>query len=275
LGSPAFELPVRQSSGSFPEALTFRPAPAEVRHRLLIEFWRATLPATVHGVVFYLYLLTLSGLARDRDLPIPAFVSPLVAIAAGIAVIAYCAAVKRNLIGVYRQRVEPLWSRFVRRTEFVTGLYEAAAVPAGVGLLVGTPFLPMVLRWFGARIGRRTWIATTYLTEFDLVDIGDDAAVGLDVSLQTHLFEDRIMKISTVTVRTGASIGTRSIVLYDGVVGAGVSLGALSLLMKGEKLPAHTSWQGIPARGMANRSSVIEMPAAERVQPELIEAGGR
>ena len=34
--------------------------------------------------------------------------------------------------------------------------------------------------------------------------IGDDATVGAGVSLQTHLFEDRVMKMSTVRVEDGA-----------------------------------------------------------------------
>src|SRR5262249_13627868 len=161
-----------------------------------------------------------------RDLTIPALVSPLVAILASLAVIAFCVATTHNLIGAYRPRVEPLWSGFVRRSEFVTGLYEAAAVPAGVRLLVGTPFLPPVLRWFGVRVGRRTWIGTTYVTEFDLVEIGDDAVVGTEVSLQTHLFEDRVMKMSVVTVGAGATVDTRTIVLYDAVVGERACLGS-------------------------------------------------
>ena len=108
--------------------------------------------------------------------------------------------------------------------------------------------LPPLLRWFGARIGRRTWLGTTYLTEFDLVRVGDDATIGTEVSLQTHLFEDRVMKMSVVTVGDGATVGTRAIVLYDAVVGDGVSLGSLSLLMKGEHLGSRTSWRGIPAQ---------------------------
>ncbi|HCT78294.1 MAG TPA: peptide synthetase [Micromonosporaceae bacterium] len=250
LGSPAMHLPVRQSSGSFSEDQTFSPPRKVVIQRLAIEFFRVTLPASMLGLSFYLYLLVLSGLAHGRDLLIPALVSPFLAIVASIAVIACCAATKRNVIGTYRRRVEPLWSTFVRRTEFVTGLYEAAAVPAGVGMLVGTPFLPPVLRWFGANIGRRTWIGTTYLTEFDLVEIGDDATVGTEVSLQTHLFEDRVMKMSVVTVGSGATIGTRAIVLYDAVVGDDVFLGSLSLLMKGEHLTSGTCWRGIPAQGL-------------------------
>ncbi|MGW1072808.1 Pls/PosA family non-ribosomal peptide synthetase [Streptomyces sp. NPDC002537] len=255
LGSPAFHLPVRQSSGSFPEELTFRPTRKAVLHRLGVEFFRTTMPSSVLVCSAYAYLLALSGLVRLSDVvAVPLFVSPVLLMAAGLAAIAYCAVVKHLVVGVYRPRVEPLWSRFVRRTEFVTGLYEAAAVPAGVGTLTGTPFLPPVLRWFGASIGRRAWIGTTYLTEFDLVRVGDDAAVGTGVSLQTHLFEDRVMKMSTVTVEAGTSIGTRAIVLYGGVVGEGVWLGALSLLMKGEYLAPGTSWSGIPAQGLVHEA---------------------
>ncbi|MFE0027479.1 Pls/PosA family non-ribosomal peptide synthetase [Amycolatopsis sp. NPDC059021] len=250
LGSPAIHLPQRQDSGDFAEDQTFSPPRKVVAHRLMIEFFRATLPATVLGLSFYLYLTILSDLAQGNYLYIPALVSPLVAIAVGLATIGYCAATKRNLVGVYRPRVEPLWSKFVRYAEFTTGLYEAAAVPAGVGMLVGTPFLPPILRWFGADIGRRTWIGTTYLTEFDLVRVRDDATVGTESSLQTHLFEDRVMKMSYVTVEAGATVGTRAIVLYDAVVGKETSLGSLSLLMKGEQLPDGTRWRGIPAQGV-------------------------
>jgi non-ribosomal peptide synthetase-like protein len=248
LGSPPMHLPARQDSGEFAEAETFRPPRPVVAQRLAIEFARATLPATLVSASFCLYLLALSALPRGEYLLVPALLLPLVALGLTTAVIAFCAAAKHLLIGTYRPRVEPLWSTFVRRTEFVTGLYEAAAVPAGIGLLVGTPFLPMVLRWFGADIGRRTWIGTTYLTEFDLVHIGDDATVGTEVSLQTHLFEDRVMKMSTVTVGAGATLGTRAIVLYDSVVGEDACLGSLSLLMKGEYLTPGTRWRGIPAQ---------------------------
>ncbi|MEV6422566.1 Pls/PosA family non-ribosomal peptide synthetase [Streptomyces sp. NPDC051662] len=263
LGSPAIRLPVRQSSGSFPEELTFRPTRKAVRQRLGIEFLRITMPTSVLAMSAYLYLLALSWLTRRPGLLVPVLLAPVLMMIASLLVISYCAAVKRVVIGVYRPRVEPLWSLFVRRTEFVTGLFEAAAVPAGVGFLTGTPYLPVILRRFGARVGRGTWIGTTFLTEFDLVDIGDNAAIGLRVSLQTHLFEDRVMKMSVVTVEDGASVGTRAVVLYDSVVGEDVQLGALSLLMKGEHLTPGTSWRGIPAEGVVERRPVLapEPPA--------------
>ncbi|MFJ5101305.1 Pls/PosA family non-ribosomal peptide synthetase [Streptomyces sp. NPDC088554] len=271
LGSPAIRLPVRQSSGTFPEELTFAPTRAAILQRLGIEFFRITMPASVLTVAAFLYLLALSWLTGRPGLLVPVLVAPVLAMAVSLFVILYCAAVKRLVIGVYRPRVEPLWSLFVRRTEFVTGLFEAAAVPAGAGLLTGTPYLPAVLRLFGARIGRGAWIGTTYLTEFDLVDIGDDAAIGLRVSLQTHLFEDRVMKMSRVVVEDGASIGTRAVVLYDSVVGENVRLDALSLLMKGEHLTSHTSWRGIPAERVTERHPV---PSAGPVLPGRKEITG-
>ncbi|WP_406531088.1 Pls/PosA family non-ribosomal peptide synthetase, partial [Streptomyces sp. I8-5] len=251
LGSPALRLPVRQDSGAYPEELTFRPSRRAVLVRLAIEFFRVTMPASVLTAGACLYLLALSGTASRTGPIVPLLVSPLLAMGAAVAVVAYCVLAKWVVAGRYRPRVEPLWSLFVRRTEFVTGLFEAAAVPVGVGLLVGTPFLPPVLRRLGARIGRRTWIGTTYLTEFDLVEVGDDAAIGMNVSLQSHLFEDRVMKMSKVTIGPGASLGPRSVVLYDTVVGAGARLGALSLVMKGERLTPGTDWQGLPAEGIA------------------------
>ncbi|WP_329192126.1 Pls/PosA family non-ribosomal peptide synthetase [Streptomyces sp. NBC_01435] len=249
LGSPALRLPVRQDSGTYPERLTFSPSRKAVLGRLAIEFLRITMPASVLAVSGCLYLLALSVTAHRTGPLVPLLASPLLAMGAALAVIAYCVLAKWVVAGKYRPRVEPLWSLFVRRTEFVTGLFEAAAIPIGVALLVGTPFLPPVLRRFGARIGRRTWIGTTFLTEFDLVEVGDDAEIGMNVSLQSHLFEDRVMKMSTVNIGAGASIGTRTVVLYDTVVGADVRLGALSLVMKGERLTSGTNWQGLPAEG--------------------------
>lgn len=252
LGSPAFNLPARQDSGDFAENLTYRPSQWRYAERLVIEFFRVTLPASLIAVTVYLYLLGLATMAGlGAEIATVVLLAPLFALLTGLLMVCSVALVKWLVIGRYRPRVEPLWSRFVRRSEFVTGLYEAAAVPALLYLLVGTPLLPPLLRLFGARIGRRTWVATTYLTEFDLVEIGDGAMVGREVSLQTHLFEDRVMKMSTVRLGAGSTVGDRSIVLYDGSVGEDTSLEPLSLVMKGEDLPGDTRWRGIPAEGMA------------------------
>ena len=89
---------------------------------------------------------------------------------------------------------------------------------------------------------------TTDLSEFDLVRIGDQAALNADCTIQTHLFEDRVMKMSAIDIGPHCKVGAGSLVLYDTQIQQGATLGDLSLLMKGETLPAGTSWEGIPAR---------------------------
>jgi non-ribosomal peptide synthetase-like protein len=248
LGSPAIFLPRRQESLQFNEDLTYCPRPGLVAWRLFIEYIRITLPATIMAFTSLVAIVltvdltaVLSPLALWQLLP-----SLLIGI--GIASTLLVVLLKWLIVGKYRPRVEPLWSVFVRRSELVTGLYEAVAVPALLSWLTGTPWIAPVMRLFGIKIGKRVWMDTTFITEFDLVEIGDDAAIGGSTSLQTHLFEDRVMKMSTVKIGAGASVGSRAVVLYDAEVGAGASLGALSLVMKGESLPAESQWIGIPAR---------------------------
>ena len=89
---------------------------------------------------------------------------------------------------------------------------------------------------------------TTDITEYDLVSIGDDAAINENAGLQTHLFEDRVMKVSALEIGARATVGSLAIALYDSVIEPDAQLGDLSVLMKGETLPAGTSWEGSPAR---------------------------
>jgi non-ribosomal peptide synthetase-like protein len=186
--------------------------------------------------------------ARDNFLALWALL-PLLLFAAGVLVLLAVALLKWVIVGRYRPRVEPLWATFVRRTELITALYENAAVPALIAQLLGTPLMRPALNLLGARVGRRVWLDTTYLTEFDLVSVGDDAVVGGFTSLQTHLFEDRVMKMSRVDISEASTVGSRTIVLYDSRIGERAVLDSLSLAMKGETLPDLTRWRGIPARG--------------------------
>jgi non-ribosomal peptide synthetase-like protein len=247
LGSPAMFLPRRQLSEQFDEALTYRPASRLVICRLAVEFFRVVTPAA------FMYAACLGGtfvLEWLRNLPLVHMVAALPVLYFGMAFVAtgLVAILKWLVVGRYRRRVEPMWSFFVWRTEFITALYENVAVPWLLHWLTGTPLMGPLLRLFGARIGPRVYLDTTYVTEFDLVRVGADAMVGGFTSLQTHLFEDRVMKMSTVTVGPGCSVGPRSVVLYDAELAAGVCLEPLSLAMKGEMLPTETRWRGIPAR---------------------------
>ncbi|MDO5710908.1 MAG: amino acid adenylation domain-containing protein [Micrococcales bacterium] len=254
LGSPSIFLPRREVFEEYGDDVTFAPSRGRVIERYLIEGLRIVLPATLLALSTFgtLYLASLFAEA-EAELWQMLLVVPTAAMLCGLGTVLVVALLKWLIVGRYRPRVEPLWSRFVRRTEFVTGIYEAAAVPALLTMLTGTPLLGPVLRLFGVKVGRRSLINTTYITEFDLVRLGDDVAIDAEVSLQTHLFEDRVMKMNTIEIGDRVEVATRSVVLYSTVIEDDAHLAPLSLVMKGESLPAATSWVGIPAQ-QATRS---------------------
>ena len=154
---------------------------------------------------------------------------------------------KWTLIGRYQPRSAPMWSPFVWLSEAVTNVYESLAVPNFLGFLRGTPMLPWAFRMLGARIERGVFLDTTDLTEFDCVQIGAEAELNAWCGPQTHLFEDRVMKIGEVHIGARVTIGPSSTILYDTRIGEGTQLGPLTMVAKGERVPAGTRWTGSPA----------------------------
>jgi len=247
-GSPALFLPQRQTSQSFAAQTTFRPTRRLWAMRAFIEFFRVTMPATFFvaiASVMVLMVIRLQPVASTLQL---VMLFPVLYLCCGIAAAMIVVLAKWILMGVYRPAEKPLWSTFVWRTELLTALHERLADPFLVTMLEGTPFVGWFFWLMGARIGSRAYMETTQLTEFDLIRIGDGAMLNLDCTVQTHLFEDRVMKMSTIDIGAGCSVGAGSIVLYDTRMEDGASLGDLSLLMKGEVLPSGTRWEGSPAR---------------------------
>jgi len=248
LGSPAINLPARQKAQGFTEAQTYDPPRRLVALRLFIEFFRVILPSTIF-VVLASAIITATDILQDYiELQDWLLALPFMYIAAGILAVGAALALKKLLIGRYRAGEKPLWCVFVWCSELATGVYENLAVLFFLDLLRGTPFLPVVLRLFGVRIGKRCYIDTTWFTEFDLIEIGDEVSFNENANIQTHLFEDRVMKMGEVRIGNRCAVGTMSTVLYDTEMGEGSALGDLSLLMKGEKLPPGTRWRGIPSR---------------------------
>ena len=251
LGSPAIFLPQRQTSTAFAEQSTFRPSRKLYALRLVFEFFRVTLPATFFVTLTCLLITTVINIHVDVDLGWVILLFPVLYAGCGLLAAIAVIAAKWILMGRYRRAEKPLWSAFVWRTELLTALHENFANPFLMEMLVGTPFICWFFRLLGAKIGARVFLNTTQLTEFDLVRIGDDAMLNQDCTVLTHLFEDRVMKMSTIDVGAGCSVGADAVVLYDSRMEPGAALGEMSLLMKGESLPTGTRWEGSPARPAA------------------------
>ena len=248
-GSPAIPLPRRQESNIFPPELTLHPSKLRKLARALVEFIRIILPESAIICSSIFFIAYGHDLVVDEPLwkiillfpfyylffmGIPAFLITLV--------------MKWVLIGKYKVQQKPMWSWGVWKSEAVTTTYEALAIPFFLEYLQGTPWLPPMMRLLGVKVGKRVWLNTTDITEFDMVTICDDAALNEDCGPQTHLFEDRVMKIGTVKIGSRTSIGAGTIVLYDSELGDDTKIEALSLVMKGERLAPGTDWIGSPVK---------------------------
>ena len=247
MGSPPMLLPAREAIAQPDAALTFRPSVGRRLVRGTIEAVRIVLPTSFVISAGYVMVYRLMDLVDPDNWIATALAAAGASLLYALISFALVCALKWLLVGRYTPRQAPMWTLFVWLSEAVTVAYESLAVPALLDHLKGTPFLPWALRCLGAKIGKGVWLNTTDLTEFDCVEIGDHAELNAFSGPQTHLFEDRIMRIGRVTIGPGATLGVRTTVLYDSSVGAYCRLGPLTLVAKGEHLPEGTLWTGSPA----------------------------
>jgi non-ribosomal peptide synthetase-like protein len=247
LGSPPLLLPARERLTGFNDSLTFHPSSLRRLGRAAVEALRVVLPLAFVIATGYLIVQVVMPLA-EREAWMAVFGAlALSGCLFGLASFLLVVVLKWVLVGRYRPRAAPMWTPFVWISEAVTNLYESLAVPSLLDFLRGTPMLPWALRLLGARMGKGIYLNTTDFTEFDCVRIGDEAELNAWCGPQTHLFEDRIMKIGLVDIGAGVTMGAHTTVLYDTQVGDRVQLGPLTLVAKGERLPADTRWEGSPA----------------------------
>jgi non-ribosomal peptide synthetase-like protein len=260
LGSPGFALPRTQQNLCFGEKQIFSPSIFARAERALTDSLRVLLPgfiAVADAVAFVIFLVV-----AFRALPLWAVIAamPIAAITLAFVTVALTAIIKGLLTGMQKPVVKPLWSRFVWHNEVVNGVYETIAA-AAIEPLMGTPFIAPCLRMMGCKVGKGCFIETTLFSEFDLVEIGDRACLNLGATIQTHLFEDRIFKADRLKIGDGCTVGNMAVILYGTEMQAGSVLKPLSVLMKGETLPALTHWHGTPCErvvGIGERSAQIE-----------------
>lgn len=247
-GSPAVFLPRRDVNHDFSESRTYKPSRKLFMLRYFIEFFRVTLPVTMFIVLASMITNVTSYLQAEKDLVELFLLFPLLYIGASIVGFAFMATLKWLVIGRYKPMNRPLWSGFVWRSELVTGFYENFGVLFFMNMLTGSPFIKFPLWLLGSKIGKRTCIYTTQITEFDLVKVGDHSVLNDNCTIQTHLFEDRVMKMSYVDIGKECTVGGMAVVLYDSQMEDGSKIENLSVLMKGERLPAFNTFVGAPAK---------------------------
>jgi acetyltransferase-like isoleucine patch superfamily enzyme len=165
--------------------------------------------------------------------------------------------------------VSPLGSRLagwhtldgeeMKIADFEWPLLDWARYNAGIQLtrsLAGwlfraTPIWSAHLRCQGARIGRRVFINTLHLSDYNLLEFGDDVVIGGDVHLSGHTVEAGIVKTGGVRLGRGVTIGLGTVIDIDVSIAPGLQIGAMSLVPKHTSLRVPTVYAGIPARRIA------------------------
>ena len=248
-GSPSMGLPNRQDSGTFDESLTMKPSKIRYIARATVELIRIMIPETVLLCTSLLFIAYVHDVLIDDTWWQFLLLFPLYYIGfIGLPCFLITFLLKWIFVGKYKAEQMPMWTYHVWRSEAITAIYEAIAIPLFLVYLKGTPWLPFFLRFLGVKIGKRAWINTTDLTEFDMITIGDDVALNNSCGPQTHLFEDRVMKVGKISIGNRSSIGSNCIILYNSEIADDVSIEPLSLVMKGESLPNGTKWGGSPVK---------------------------
>ncbi len=260
-GSPAMILPNRQKV-KISDNFTYEPPPGFIFVRGAFEALHTSLPTAMFITMGYIAADIMSDRLDSADYlgALGVFMASGLIIA--VLLIIFSAIIKWLVIGVYEPVMKPMWSWWAMRTEAVAVLYGGLVGKASLEYMRGTPFMPWLLRLYGTRIGKGVYMDCTDLTEFDCVTIGDFCVLNDHSVLQTHLYEDRIMKVGRCEIARGVSVGPGTTVLYDTHVGEFAQLGQLTIVMKGESIQAHSKWAGAPAQPMVD----VHAPKAQAAE---------
>jgi len=243
LGSPPVRL--RRKPTAADVLRTFHPSLRLKVLRALVETCRL-IPMVVTFAIGVAVLFALQWLAVEVGWVRTGLASGVVLLAAGALAGGIAVVAKWLVIGRIRAIEHPLWSSFVWRNEVSDTFVETVAAPWFARAASGTPVMNVWLRALGAKIGRGVWCETYWLPEADLVTLEKSSTVNRGCVVQTHLFHDRIMRMDTVVLEEGSTLGTHCVALPAARIGAGATIGPASLVMRGDEVPPSTRWQGNP-----------------------------
>lgn len=121
-----------------------------------------------------------------------------------------------------------------------------ARVAAGT-LFRGTPLWTAHLRLHGAQLGNRVYINSLSVSDYNLLDFGDDVVIGDGVHLSGHTVEAGVVKTARVRLGDNVTIGLGSVIEIGVEIGPNSQVGALSFVPKNTKLKGGAVYVGTPA----------------------------
>ena len=249
-GQPPFELP-RLEPVEMDRRFTHDPSWIRYLDRVFWELLRNGLLAVPLLVLPFWFRLVAA--AQPSVSPAVFFLAALPLLSLGM-VAFFCLlvlALKWSLLGRVRPGTHAFWSCWCSRWDFLYvawGFYASSAL----SFLEGTLLLSWYLRAMGVKIGRRVILGGGFsqVVDPDMLEFEDGATVTCQ--FQAHTFEDRVLKIDRVKIRSGATVGSTAVLLYGADVGAGAHVAPHSVVMKRESLLPGRSYSGCPTHPVKN-----------------------
>ncbi|MFN8588658.1 MAG: AMP-binding protein, partial [Candidatus Eisenbacteria bacterium] len=242
-GNPALELPRREVTDSERE-LTHDPGFARFATRVVFESARAVLPLVPLALGWAWFLW-----AREQS-PSPtffAFAIPATFATIGGVLLAAVLVVKWGVMGPIRESRHALWSCWCCRWDVLFEVWAGWAVPVLLAF-EGTPFVAWWLRAMGCSVGHGVVFGSSFLQVVDpeMLVIEDGATVSCH--LQSHSFEDRVLKLAPVRIGAHSDVARGAVLLYGADVGERTEVTANGVVMKREQLLPGLRYEGCPTR---------------------------
>ena len=125
-------------------------------------------------------------------------------------------------------------------------------------LFKSSPVWTAYLRLAGARIGRRVYVNSLAVSDYNLLEFGDGVVIGADVHIAGHTVERGVVKTASVRLGRNVLVGIGSVIDIGIHAGDGCHIAALSFVPKHMTLDAGATYAGIPVRrvdGAADRGA--------------------
>jgi acetyltransferase-like isoleucine patch superfamily enzyme len=114
-------------------------------------------------------------------------------------------------------------------------------------LFRGTPLWTSHLRLSGARLGKRVYVNSLAVSDYNLLEWGDDVVIGAAVHLSGHTVEGGVVKTAGVRLGSNVTIGIGSVIEIGVEIGSNAQVGAMSFVPKHTTLKGGVVYVGVPA----------------------------
>jgi acetyltransferase-like isoleucine patch superfamily enzyme len=188
------------------------------------------------------------GLSHGYAVSLAVALYPLLMLALSLAEVMVVCAFKWLFIGRYTEGNYPFYGTY--HFKWIVMMAVMETTDTLFEIFNGSVYVIWMYRAFGSKIGENACLLGSPL-EFDLLEVGECATVGLDCDVTCHTVEMMVIKLAPVIVGPGATIRNGSVLMPGGEMEPCSVLLDQSQVLKGETVPAGEVWAGLPAQPVA------------------------